>query len=201
MRGLTEEELKITERFSNTIERLDKIVFPENPIEVFVLQCSPLDEAKRFQYCPKAPNFISNYRGELYLIFGGKLPQRIEEEKNKSIMLFKDSELSKNIYQLPKFSLEEVLIGLSVHEIRHRFQYHNKNKILSPRDVERINDPYLKRLFRYVSLLCEQISPNSFDKEFDAAVVEHIVVELWHEGERSLERIAKIIVSEIFNLI
>ncbi len=196
---LTEEELKIAEILSKTIERLDRIVFPENPIEVFVLQCFPPDEAERFGYCSEAPNFINDYSGELYFIFGGGLAERIEKEKQKSIMLFKDSELLKAPDQLPRLSLEEVLIILAVHEVRHRVYQHFPERFFSPQDWQNTNNEYkyLKRAFRYVELLCREIytSSEEFKKEFDAAVIEHIVVEKWHYGRRNLSEIARIVKS------
>jgi len=199
MEKLKEDDLKMAEMLSKTIEKLDKIIFPENPIEVFVLTHPPPNESERFYYCSQAPSFITDYKGELYLIFGGGLAKRIEEEEEqKSIILFKDSDLLKTIP--PLFTLEEILISLSVHETRHRFYNHFPERFFSPQDWKNTGNEYeyLRRVFRYVELLCREIytSSEEFKKEFDAAIVEHIVVEKWHHGMRNFSDIANIVKSK-----
>lgn len=192
---LSDEDFKIAKQISDFIEGLDKILFPDKSIEVFVLQFSPPDEAERFRYCSEAPNFISNYRGELYLIFSGGLAERIKEEQQKKIILFSEQEIEKETNDLLFLFQEEVLISIAVHEVRHRIQYHYPERIFSPQYRQNTNNEYLKRLFTYVSLLCEQISPNSFIKEFDASLVEHFIVEKCHWGKRNISEMAIIVAS------
>ena len=193
---LTEKERRLAEQLSFFIERLDGIIFPENAIEVFVLTHPPPNESERFRYCSQTPSFIPNYEGELYLIFGGGLVERIKEEQQKKIILFSKQEIEKETNDLLFLSLEEVLIALAVHEVRHRIQHHYPERIFSSRDAERINNAYLKRLFIYITLLCEQISPDTFKEEFDASLVEHWAIEEWHWGQRDFNRIAWIVKSE-----
>ncbi len=210
MKGLKKDDLRMCEKLSEGIERLDRIVFPKNPIEVYVLPYSPSDEAERFRYCSQAPSFITDYEGELYLIFGVGLYEWSERQKQKSIMLFRDSELLKTTNQSPRFSLEEVLAALRFHEIRHRVYHYFPERIFSPREWQNTNNneyEHLKRVFRYVELLCREIynSSEEFKKEFDAAVIEYILVEKLHYGMRNLFEIGRIIKSkpsellELFN--
>ena len=57
-----------------------------------------------------------------------------------------------------------------------------------------MTDPYLKTLILYVHCVLLVNRPKeNYRKEFDAMVVEHIVGEMWHWGERDLATIAKII--------
>ncbi len=112
-------------------------------------------------------------------------------------MRFKNSELVKTINQSSKFSLEEILIAIAVHEIRHRLQYYYPERIFSPQDYQDTNNEYLKRVFRYVEALCREIytSSEEFKKEFDAAVIEHIIVDKWHHNKRNFSEIARIVKS------
>ncbi len=81
MKELKKKDFKVAKIISEIVERLDKIVFPKNTIEVFILQFSPPDEAERFRYCSQTPSFITDItdsEGEIYLIFGGGLTKRIK---------------------------------------------------------------------------------------------------------------------------
>lgn len=207
MKGLTEEDLRMAKMLSKIIEKLDRIVFPKNPIEVLVLTQAPPNESERFRYCSQTPSFITDYKGELYLIFGSGLDKRIKEEQQKKIILFSEQEIEKETNDLLFLSQEEVLIGLASHEARHWLQHYFPERIFSPQQWQNTNYEYLKKVFRYVELLCEEIytSSEEFKKEFDAAVIEHIVVEGWHHNRRNFSEIAKIVKSgpsellELFN--
>jgi len=198
---LTKGEMEMAKQLSEMIEKLDKVVFPGNPIEVLVVKDYPERENERFRYVDKCCIAESeggeiSKEGEHYIIYGFGLDQRIGQEKRKRIMLFKDSEMSKNSKDLPLLSLGEVLVAIASHEVRHRFQNHFPNDLFSPGDVGRTNDPYLKRLTEYTTLLCKGISPKHYEIEIDAGLIEHWVTEKWHWGERDLSQIAKIVKSK-----
>ncbi len=200
-RELTKSELEMAKLISEAIERFDKTVFPEKPIEVFVVKDYPESEDRRFRYVDKCRIAESEdgeiYKmGEHYIIYGFGLDQRITQEKEKRIMLFRESEMPKKSKDLPQFTLEEVLVAIASHEVRHRFQNHFPNDLFSPVDVGRTNNPHLKRLIEYTTLLCKGISPEHYEIEIDASLIEHLVVEKWHWGERDLPKIAEIVKSK-----
>ena len=200
MTGLTKGELELARTISGIIEEMHGKIFPKNA-EVFVLAQAPPSENERFQYRSQTPSFIADYEGELYLIFGGGLVKRIEKEIQRGIVLFeKNSELLKTTNELPRFSLEEVLIGLASHEVRHSVQYHFPKRRFFSHHLQTTNKLYFKILLRYVEELTKQTySPEElktvFVKEFDATLIEHFIVEKWHWGERNISKIATIVAS------
>lgn len=207
---ITKEDLEMAERLSKVVESIDREVFPKKPIEVFVLDFSTsyfsseeesvIEENRRFRYCSETPNFISNYNGELYLIFGNGLVERVEEERKKRLMLFRNPELGTE--QLPYFSLEEFFVALACHEVRHRVQYcYFPRRMFSLRDIQEESDLYFQLLLNYVDRQTRydyppEESQKIFKKEVDAGIIEHFAVEKWHWGLRDLNKIAKIIKSQ-----
>ena len=195
---MNEKDLEMAKRISAVMEDLNRQAFKEKPIETVVLEWSPPEEKSRFAYSLDFP-ILSGEIIEAYLIHKGGLCEMIEREKQRALMLFSIAELLKNNSESPQYSLEEVLIGIVSHETRHRLQHYFPERRFSPNHRQQAS-PYFEILIRYVEKVTRQTySPEElekvFENEFDAAFIEHFVVESWHWGERNMSEIAKIIIS------
>ncbi len=198
---MSDEEKGTAKFLAFKIESLDKKVFPENQTEVVLLSSKPEEEGKRIMYCSGLiPLFLKKIIGknELYLIFTGGWPRWLKEQKEKRIFLFNEEDLLKPLEDCPKISLLVIVIKVAVHEVRHRFQKHFPEEILSPSDIKELNNPYLKRLFKYTSLLCREVYSDSllkeeYVREFDAAIIEHLALKELIEHGLNYDKIAQII--------
>jgi len=206
---LNEKDLELAEKISNSIEGFDRKIFPNNPTETMVFQERPPDEGSRFRYAPRVPNESGDDYFEAYIIFAVGLYERIENERRRKLILFREEEILRGLNEAPCYSLEEVLIGIAVHENKHKVDHYFPEKIFSPDHIQETNNPYFRRLLIYVDGVTRQTySPEQlervFEKEFSAAVIEHFVVEMWHWGARDIPEIAEIIGSgpndEYFNI-
>ena len=187
--------------FGLNIGRLDEKVFPKNPVDVVLVPNKPESQGKRLSYCSGTiPLFLKEIvgRNELYLIFTGGWSEWLEEQKEKRMFFFNEEDLLKSKEECLKISLFGIVIKVAAHEVRHRFQKYFPEEIFSPDDIERVKKPCLKRLFRYTSLLCKEVysdslSEEEYQKEFDAAVIEHLALKELIERGLSYNRIARII--------
>ena len=93
-----------------------------------------------------------------------------------------------------KITLEEVFIGIAAHEVRHRVQHLLSIEWFSPEHAKTIDDPYFRRLIEFRRFIFASHPPEgNYQREFDAKVIENLVVEKWHYGERKHSRIAEFI--------
>lgn len=192
---LSEEE-SIVVLLSEIIEELDRRIF-KNPAEVVVLQEKPKDEGERFGFYHKPlPPFIMDK--EFYLVFKGKIKEWLRGETQKGLFLFSEEAL----FNTPEsYSGEMVLIGIAGHELRHRFQYHNSKEIFLGKNINKLNDFTVRRLFRYCSLVCRKVygdslSEGAYSQELDAMIIEHLVLKDVTDNGFDYNRIAQIIMTK-----
>jgi hypothetical protein len=198
-------EIKGTARFFGlNIERLDQKVFPQNQIEVVLLPNEPEEEGKRLRYCSGSiPLFLKDIVGknELYLIFAGGWPGWLRKQKEKRMFFFNEEDLLKAPEECAKFFLFGIVIKIAAHEVRHRFQKYFPKEVFKPTDIEKLENPYLTRLFEYTSLLCKEIyldtlSREEYRREFDAAIIEHLALKELIEHGLDYDRIAEIVMTK-----
>jgi RNA polymerase-interacting CarD/CdnL/TRCF family regulator len=92
--------------------------------------------------------------------------------------------------------LEDVLIGLSAHEIRHRAQENRLLELVSPEIAPKVKDTYVKRLIDFTKMLFkEQPTSGVYEKEFDAKAIEYMAQEIWHLKGKDPAEIASLIKS------
>jgi hypothetical protein len=195
MRKEVEKKLKLVEEttamlIADRIAGLDKEVFSENPIKrIIILRMRPPSEAKRIAYIPEE-GAVSN-EPEHYVIHNYGLKKIIDQECRKRVILLSESERSKDFI---KMTLEEVFIGIAAHEVRHRVQHLLPIEWISPEHARTIDDPYFRRLIEFRRIIFTSHPPEgNYQREFDAKVIENLVVEKWHYGERNHSRIAELI--------
>ncbi|MCK5591200.1 MAG: hypothetical protein KAI72_04520, partial [Candidatus Pacebacteria bacterium] len=91
-------------------------------------------------------------------------------------------------------TLDEFLMAITAHEVRHRFTKLKKVNLFSSADAKYVKDPELRFLINFVNKSFELNPPTTApkDEEFDARVIEHLALKQWHE-QKSFEKIAEII--------
>ncbi len=200
--GLSKEDRKMARGISDIIEGLDKLIFPKKPIPVFVIDNIIIrDENERFRYCATTSSEfrkIIQHKGEFYLIFGIGLNRRIKKDQRKRVMLFSGEDRFRESREFPFFSLKGILFTIASHEVRHRIFFHYPERAFSPLQIRYIHNEDLKALFLYVYQLSsviykEDTNSPRFRREFDAAIIEHVVAEKYYRGVRDIIEISKII--------
>ena len=181
-----EKELELIEEtiamlIADRIAGLDKEVFLENPIKkIIILRMRPPSEAKRIAYIPEE-DVVSN-EPEHYVIYDYGLKKIIEQERQKRVILLSKSGKSEDF---TKMTLEEVFIGIAAHEVRHRVQHLLSIEWFSPERAKTIDAPYFRSLIEFRKFIFASHSlEGNYQREFDAKVIENLVVEKWHYGER-----------------
>lgn len=190
-----EKELELIEEtiamlIADRIAGLDKEVFLENPIKkIIILIMRPPSEAKRIAYISEE-DAVSN-EPEHYVIYDYGLKKIIEQERQKRVILLSKSGKSEDF---TKMTLEEVFIGIAAHEVRHRVQHLLPIEWFSPEHAKTIDAPYFRSLIEFRKFIFASHSlEGNYQREFDAKVIENLVVEKWHYGERMYSRIAELI--------
>lgn len=189
-RKLTDAEEKMVQRIANVIGKLDGLVFPENSInKITAVRAKPPSGFYRFSYFSpeNAEDGIEHYQ-----IYGYGVDKVINEERKKRVILLQELKRKEYEYEdLPKLTLEEILIGLAAHEVRHRVQYHLPIELLSLELLDEIDNSYVRGLIDFIKLLYEEEPPKGdYNLEFDAKSIEYMVIEMWHWGERNASKIA-----------
>ncbi len=106
----------------------------------------------------------------------------IEQERQKRVILLSKSGKSEDF---TKMTLEEVFIGIAAHEVRHRVQHLLPIEWFLPEHAKTIDAPYFRSLIEFRKFIFASHSPEgNYQRKFDAKVIENLVVEKWHYGER-----------------
>ena len=183
-----------------SIAQLDKLSFPDCPIEEIVIIKKRKDEdcAKSFLAGYSGKN--SNFRGkgeEFYAVYAC-LDEVIWDLLRKSKHIYFNDLLSNRSWDdLQPMSEEELLIGLAAHEVRHRVQQHSKIALFSSenKNKQKTKNPDLRAIIAFVAMKIEKTKfriKKEFLEEFDARVIEYLAAKKWHEGA-TFQDLAKIV--------
>lgn len=181
-RELTEKEDEIATIIAGYLDMMDKSVFPEKPIKnIFIVENPPLNDRGGSVLYISEEKDISG-EGEHYLICGYGIDKKIEKAKEDPVKNILIKEFGKSDQDTPIPSSEEVIIGLAVHEVRHRVQeYFSKKKLFTPEIANEIKSDYLKKLIKFLELIClDKPDVKGSDRQFDALVIEMWCKEKWH---------------------
>jgi hypothetical protein len=105
--------------------------------------------------------------------------------------------------------VEEFLLSVAAHEVRHRVQFKSSISLITPEDQGKATDTFLRCVMKATELFfkaVEKLDPSlpyirdGIDKQYDAMIIEFITARLWRET-RDLERIAKIVKEDAKNLL
>lgn len=180
---------------AHAIGSLDGLVFPDSGVtKIAIVPEKPKKSESYYGYVP--PGVNDDGSGDYYQIFGIGIDEEIKHQlSTEKITLIKEKLPKRSAFDdSSSITLEELLLQIAGHEIRHRVGYLCKVSLFSWKMREQINDPYLKTLILYVHCLLLVNRPKeNYRREFDAEVVEHLVAELWHRGEKDLAKIAEIV--------
>jgi hypothetical protein len=178
----------------NFIGRIDAEVFPKEPWKIVVVdEDYPLTEEEK-----KSINDILK-ENKIYIRCSKPRKSYIVIKKGIKEFIIEHAKETKHLYakmagkkkwdDLPSFTLEELILAIAVHEVRHRVQ--NEIRMLTPEDEINACDSELGVLIRLAS----------FDKdrareEYDALVIESLIAKMWHSGIKDWKYIGKIIAED-----
>ena len=190
---LTKFDIRMARKIISALARLDGLIFPEKQAIIGIVQRrEPRKDEFRFSYISTSKR--GSAKNTCYQIFVVGIEKAIVDEEKKRIILIKEQERKVPYENWPFISEEEVIIEIVAHEVRHRVQDIILRERLAPEMEEKIVNRYLRGIIRYVRLLFEEELPKGdYNKEFDAKVIEFLVGEMWHWGERDLSKIALVI--------
>lgn len=171
------------------IRTLDEKIFGQNAATVEVIERKPSSKEVYVGYSP------INDRYQVFQ-FIGKIVE--EEVKTYRHFGFEEGDLE-DWDSFSPFSIEEFLIFVAAHEVRHRVQYLLPIAMFSPNDGKKAKEHALRRIIRFVEI-CFEIDPPkvcNLQREFDARVIAWLATEIWH---KALDKI-KVFHSQIASLI
>ena len=186
---ITEEDIRMALKASNAIEKLDNELFADK----FIPAALNRQKARRGAIaCYVKPQEGAE---EQYVIYVPGFAQALEAATSYKLRFVLDEDGSVNTRRSkdssePVYTVNEVILGMASHEVRHRIQHNWPNLVLfSPEHVQSINDdPLLKTLLEFHILVNEEEAKEWRERgdseeeiadksrqEYDARVVEGLV--------------------------
>jgi len=193
-RGKEKKDIELSLRLMASIVGLNLRVFPFQNISAdFISEkvCNDLVSA----YC--GPPFASE---EGYVVWVEGISEYvIKRTKIGLILINNDGDIVDNcedgFFPTSFPMVQEVLLGLALHEVRHRFQRNNKFELFSPEDIDDIQYPlkgYIdfvdyyqssrEKIFREEGKTQEFIEKRINPWEFDALVIANFLMAKIHRG-------------------
>jgi hypothetical protein len=177
-------EKDAVDEIANAIVIIDTLVFPERPIpEILAVKALHLlPERGKVGYVSKeSAQACGNL--EHYAICAYRSHRFLKHGVKARIILA--SQAGKDYQGLPRQTLEEFLLGLAAHEVRHRVQCLRRLTLFSAQFPA--EGCFVKYYIRFVEKYLEQVSPapGHYETELDARVVGLWVKEefhLWREA-------------------
>lgn len=186
-RGSAEEDVVRAIILAGTLCSVDALVFPCDPA-VPGLVSEPL-RAEGGEFLGYG---IDTKKRERYFITIQSLAVKIERLRLKNRRGFKrDGKLlCRDLSRLPLPTEYEFIVQMAAHEVRHRMQQRDTRLRLFTPNLS-VRDPLTARLIRLLGSARE--SANLSATEFDAIVVDHLVLHLWRarKGIRRIEPILR----------
>jgi hypothetical protein len=186
-KGKKETDIDMALRLMACIALINHFIFnDENPILNFC------PNQNRFRHFAGHANATKNSQ-EAYHVFVIGLARAIEHEMEERVIMFCKR---KPCYEdLPKLSLEEALLGIAMHEVRHRFQKKPGMKMFSRKSFSFARGE-LRKYLNYTKILFQEekriylrdgkskglIRDRMKRTEFDAVLIETMGVNAIHKG-------------------
>jgi len=146
-----------------------------------------------------------------YIVYTNGLSDLLEK-KGALVVFTKKGKIIKlaGLKKERRHSLEESLIGIAAHEVRHRLQHYRLIKQLRKKDIPIAKNKRLARVMKFVDLLLKGnrkiwrkegkpewfIEKQTKTREFDAKIIGEIVKNRIHYG-CTLKQIYKVILTQI----
>lgn len=182
------EDIELAIELMACIGAIDKAAFGKRDIllEFFVTQDESNEDLFACYCSPK-----DNPR-ESYGVWVGGLYQGITKQLRHEKLILPDCPIKK----APLATKEEFLLGVGVHEVRHRLQYHKRVEMFVSSDTEHFKEP-MRKVCRWIRELLSsrkrieaptKKDPQRFlaycdnPDEFDANVVQDFACQRLHQG-------------------
>jgi hypothetical protein len=178
------------------IAELDKIIFPDNPIqEIRIITKEEDNNSTNPPLCGYSKGDLQEK--EHYTVFK-HLDHVVWDVPSMGRHLYLKDFLKAHSWEnFQPFTEEEFLIQLAAHEVRHRVQEHFKVSLFSPQYVEEIKrgkrakDGNLEAIVIFLWMYYSMRKKSDI-KEFDADVIGFLAAMKFHEGI-NLQDLAKLI--------
>ena len=188
---ITEEDIRVAWKASNAIQNLDHKLFPDKSIPAAL---NRQKSAHDNNACYVKPQEGAE---EQYVIYVPGFAQALEAATSYKLLFVLEEDGSVNARSLedssePVVTVDELILGIAGHEVRHHIQHHWPNLVMfSPEHIQSINDdPLLKEILKFNIILreadaevCrergeseEYIAERSGQMEYDAGVIENLIL-------------------------
>lgn len=174
---------------------------------------------ERLGKIPEEHLMVYDWKQDLYLIFPYNAVKKVKKMQNLAFYKLWEDEMVRELNEvfelvrekrdkkeieeklmkvsipkkktIPKFTWEEILIGLAAHEVRHRVQKHLPIKILSLEEIVKLHLSYdllvLAELINENIIKHHNLGEEEGKEELDAALIGHLVVKEWNKGKTPAE--------------
>jgi hypothetical protein len=184
---MIKKSFKLIFKLKGFIETLDRLVFPDNPLDVEIITPSTHTHAG---YCAREED-----GKEFYVVF-----------KHTDRKIIADFKAKKQYIGDEEYSLEESLLESAAHEVRHRVQRNTQISLLYDLIFEersKIKDPDLRDAVEFADNLFDNMMADGYDvvreiglaylkKEYDACIIGRFAVLKWRR-EKNLSKIARVL--------
>jgi hypothetical protein len=173
---------EIAEVVKNTIVTFDRLVFPDKPIRDVKIFCQDLSGYVNgnipFHYCYQPENLdrdsysINSFRLRSWMEMRARITKHFACAVTSAGLLPLD--------QLPYFSVDDLVVAVGAHEVRHRLQTHNRIKMFTVDATCNSQSKTLWLLGMGISYEHEQLIKEGKmfgdpSREFDSRIVEYLV--------------------------
>ncbi|MDO8486177.1 MAG: hypothetical protein Q7S77_00555 [Candidatus Staskawiczbacteria bacterium] len=207
--GVEKENVELAEKMMTCITLVNKLVF-QDQVEL-AFSASKEKTGNFIQYIPEKEK-----QNEAYWInvdyFGDTIREIIKE--NRKVFLDENGKLLKlkDEKEAHSVSFEELILGIAIHEVRHRLQYKRDIKMIGRGDKVLCDGIYIDDEF--INLQDSFIKGQKFKRkkdhdthkefydrkkskeEIDAVIVEKIAVSRLHHKQTSLEQLKELVTIE-----
>jgi hypothetical protein len=180
-REFTPEEINFAHRFGAFLYTLDRAVFPATPFKrIGLVKGRKANKGQISYFAPPE---------DRYAVGGYNLPTFFLKETRKKVWEIRP----KPVYASRQVrSLDEVIISIAAHEVRHRLQHLEPTlRRFRPESAEAVREEWLKALLKRAGAFCTLVDDLCVN-EFDAKVVEYIVIQALQHGA-VIQEIAQLI--------
>jgi len=180
-------------------KEIDRRVFKQNPAPVIIFE----EEKEDDQGWVVGNGYIPSI--DVYVIYA-YIDEAVLREYEAINQIFSSSpfrKISEGHWEYPPFNnVEEFVVGVAAHEVRHRVQFKSSVGLVTPENWERATDPFLRSTIKVTELffkVLKKVEPSSpyirddiINKQFDAMIIEFIAGRFWGKT-MDLGKIAEIV--------
>ena len=204
--GLEKEDIALATKFMMCLATVNQLVFQDRAELIF---STNKEKSENFvQYLPEKKEIDQDESYWINVKFFGQTIREIVGE-NRTVFLDEAGHLIKSEEEAPPVSLEELLLGIAVHEVRHRLQKKKGIKLIGPSskvffEGNQIDDEFINLQSSFISGQKKKLKSRGDVKEgllerktgseeLDAVIIEKIAVSRLYHRKTSLEQLRQLI--------